>query len=138
MNADKISKIKSIYLQYANVISLKNAIRHLHFNATNDGSAHIEIDNEGKYNYIVTERGSELQRKFTDSLDCLLYWIFSTITFSLAMEYELKNRKEHEDFRRLLFCKQIELLNSISLKWGDRRKNEIQKILAENPYVDVT
>ena len=66
---------------------------------------HIEVDNAGRLNYVILERGQELERKTTDNLDDLLYWVFSGITFSMACDYELKNRIEMKDCRRMIFEK---------------------------------
>ena len=54
---------------------------------------HIEIDNIGLYNYVIVERGHELERKTTSNLNELLYWIFRSVTFTMACDYELKNRE---------------------------------------------
>ena len=52
---------------------------------------HIEVDNTGLLHYVIIERGQELDRKTTDKLDTLLYWIFASVTFSMARDYDLKN-----------------------------------------------
>ena len=59
---------------------------------------HIEID--GRYHFVVVERGLELERRTTTDLDEILYWIFDGVTSSLASRYEVRNRNPGEDFRR--------------------------------------
>jgi hypothetical protein len=66
------------------------------------GHPHIEVDHKG-YHYVVVERGTELERKSSDNLTDLLYWIFKDITFSMSVKFELQNRIEDQDFRVLLF-----------------------------------
>lgn len=48
---------------------------------------------------VVVERGIEWERRKTNDLDKLLYWIFANLTFSMAVEYELAHRVEGQDFR---------------------------------------
>lgn len=99
------------------------------------GTPHIEIDEKG-YNYVVSERGEEYDRKHTKDINKLLYWIFELIVFDMASEYELENRKPNEDFRRVLFSKEIELMESLDLQWAQWKRKEIDKVLNEHPYED--
>jgi len=96
---------------------------------------HIEVDKE-RYHYVVVERGQELERKSTTDFDELLYWIFVDTSHSLAFAYELKNRVEDQDCRRIAFPKQVELLGLISPHMAARRAKEIEQILASAPYDD--
>jgi len=98
---------------------------------------HIEIDRLGRLHYVVIERGQENERLTTTNLDELLYWIFYGITFSMACEYELKNRiEENQDFRRVMFAKQEELLGIINPLWKDKHQIEHQRILEKHPFDD--
>jgi len=82
---------------------------------------YIEMDNRGIMFFVISERGEENERKRTDNIDELLYWIFSGITFSMASNFELKNRIEDKDSRRLMFEKQEELLGILNNP-GDKKK----------------
>src|ERR1051325_7559594 len=78
------------------------------YGRTEDGARpHIEVDSHG-YHFVVVERGQELERFTTFELDDVLYRIFQSVTFSLAIDYELAHRVETQDFRRIGFQKQIE------------------------------
>jgi len=103
-------------------------------NSRHDGSHHIELDR--LYNWVVCERGSELQRRSTADLDELLFWVFSTVTFSMAVDFELAHRRSREDFRRQLFQKQEELLSKLSQPLADREARDHQAILQRNPFRD--
>lgn len=96
---------------------------------------HIEVDNL-KYHYVVVERGQELDRKSTNDFDELLYWVFSNATHNLAFAYELNNRIEDQDCRRIAFPKQVELLGLISPVLAARKDIEISEILRKVPYDD--
>lgn len=96
----------------------------------------IEIDNSLFYNFIVVERGQELEKRITLNLDDLLYWIFELITFDLASKFELQNRIENSDFRKILFKKQEELLSFISDEWKAKKLIEHNEILKIFPFQD--
>jgi len=96
---------------------------------------HIEVDGE-LYHYVVVERGQEISRHSSANYDDLLYWIFSDATHNLAFDYELNNRIEDQDCRRIAFPKQIQLLGKISLAMADRKRKEIEAILLRAPYDD--
>ena len=99
---------------------------------------HIEIDRLGRLHYVVIERGQEYKRVTTTNLDELLYWIFDSITFSMACDYELKNRKDEKlDSRRVMFAKQEELLGIINPLWKDKHHLEHLKILEKHPFDDL-
>jgi hypothetical protein len=99
------------------------------------GYPHIEVDGSG-YHYVVIERGDELDRKSTEHLPELLYWIFRDATHSMAFAYELNHRIEDQDCRRIAFPKQIELMSAISAEMGERAFREIQDVLRVAPYDD--
>lgn len=80
---------------------------------------HIEVTIEG-YNFVVLEKGQEVQRKITQNLDEILYWIFDGITFSMALKFEVKNRIESQDCRWVLFQKQDKLLGMLNILWQQR------------------
>jgi hypothetical protein len=96
---------------------------------------HIEINARG-YHYVVVERGNEIQRKTTHDIYELLYWIFSHITFNLAIEYERSHRIPSKDSRRLAFQKQEELLGILDEDWKRREEARHNQILEIHPFID--
>jgi len=98
---------------------------------------HIEVDNLGLLHYVVIERGQELDRKTTNKLDDLLYWIFADVTFNMACDYELKNRIEDKDFRRIMFDKQEQLLGQLNDIWKQTENEEHIRILKTHPFDDL-
>lgn len=101
------------------------------------GGSHVEVDSRG-YHLVSIERGQELSRHTTNDLDDLLYHIFASVTFSLASDYELAHRVESQDFRRILFQKQFELLSRLSPQWGERGRGDIQGTLRKYPFDDMS
>lgn len=100
-----------------------------------DGSAHVKIG-ENEYQIIVTERGRETSRRATKEKDEFLYWMLADLTLWMAVEFEVKHRIEKQDFRRLLFAKQLELLDKVNPKWVDKRRWEINETLQKHPFSD--
>jgi len=100
-----------------------------------DGSPYVEVSDA--YYFVVEERGVELERRKTDDLDELLYWIFDGVTFSISCDFELRNRKPGEDPRRQLFAKQEALLSQLSTRWSARKLDEHRAILTRHPFNDV-
>jgi len=121
--------------EYQRICRLLNIQDVLHTSPQNDGSAHLEVVN-AKFHYVVTERGSEFERKTTTEKDQLLYWFVSDLVFRLASNYELKNRIQGQSFRRLLFAKEIELMESLNKNWAEYKRLEIEEILKSSPYND--
>lgn len=101
-----------------------------------DAHPYIEVDDLFMY-YVISERGQEYERKMTDNLDDLLYRIFSNVTFSMACDYELKNRIEDKDCRRIMFDKQEQLLGQLNDNWRQKETAEHQSILKTHPFDDL-
>ena len=90
----------------------------------------------GKYHYVGMDRGEEVEHHKARDLTEIMYWVFETITFSIANDYELRHRNENEDPRRQLFSKQLELLGKISPQYRMAEEKEIKEILKEAPFRD--
>jgi hypothetical protein len=97
----------------------------------------IEVDKNGNFHYVKIERGKEFERKSTDNLDELLYWIFSDVTFWMAVKFELNNRIENQDNRRITFEQQEKLVGFISESWKQLIHNEHLRILENHPFDDL-
>ncbi|MBA4016514.1 MAG: hypothetical protein C0483_04945 [Pirellula sp.] len=106
-----------------------------HTVGTGFGDPHVEINSAG-YHYVVTERGQEYRRRTTTDAEELLYWLISDVVFDMASKYELQHRVPKQDGRRLMFQKRIELISTLSPEWAERKRAEIEAILAEHPYSD--
>ena len=102
-----------------------------------DATPNIEVDNSGLYHFVISERGTEYERKITSDIDELMYWIFSVVTFSMACDYELNNRIEDKDSRRIMFAKQEELFGILNRDWQERERKEHKSILINNPFDDL-
>lgn len=101
------------------------------------GYPHIEIDDLGRPSYVIVERGQEIERRTTNNIDDLLYWVFSSVTFSMATNFELKNRIEDKDSRRLIFEKQEELLGILNKTWSQKESEKHRLIISKYPFDDL-
>lgn len=97
---------------------------------------HIEVDKYGQLYYVIVERGEELRRDFAADTNDLLYRVFSGITFSMAVDFELNNRIDTEDCRRQIFSKQEKLLSTLDSDWKSRIEKEHQWVLRTHPFDD--
>jgi hypothetical protein len=86
--------------------------------------------------WVARERGEERERRIASSLDELLYWIFKSITFGMAVKHATTHRIQNQDFRRTLFAKQLDLMLCLSPDWRDKCSEEINYILLSVPYRD--
>jgi hypothetical protein len=100
-----------------------------------EGSPHVELV-DGKYDYVVTERGSELQRRTARDEDELLYWLMSDVTKGIAIRLEARHRRRGQDSRRQWFARDVELLGSLNPEWGERKRLEYIEVLSTYPFRD--
>lgn len=131
-----LSEIKNDVDKLAEQIDAKNCFYLPTYGYTNDfAKPHIEVNSLG-YHYVVVERGQELQRITTNSLDELLGNIFANVTFNLGCEYEVNNRIEYQDPRRIIFQHQVELLSQLSTEWAERETQRHAHLLQQYPLDD--
>jgi hypothetical protein len=109
---------------------------HPHIEVTHGEANNRETDHACMWHYVTVERGQELERKTTSDLDELLYLIFASVTFSMAVKYEGKHRVSGQDFRRIMFQKQEELLGELNENWQRREEEEHRLILEKHPFDD--
>jgi len=100
-----------------------------------DGAPHVELAG-GSYEYVVTERGRELERRTARDQDELLYWLMSDVTAGVAMRLDAKRLFRTGDARRWWFARNVELLRGLSPEWGDRKQAEYEQVLSKHPYRD--
>ena len=106
------------------------------FGRTEDGARpHLERDDRG-WHFVVVERGEELERRITGDRDEVLWLVFESVTFGVAVPYASRHRIPGQDFRRQLFARQEELLGRISGEWAARAARDHAATLAKHPFVD--
>lgn len=115
--------------KYAITISAPGYLLPSYGYSEHDSLPFIEIANGNQLYYVVIERGQEIKRVTAKDLDDLLYMAFDDITFTMATQYEMRHRKENEDFRIQLFSYQEALLGMINKNWQSRNRERHQKYL---------
>jgi hypothetical protein len=98
-----------------------------------DGSPHIEVA-AGKFQFVVTERGSEFERIKDLSADDVLYLLFEGVTQHMATRYELRNRLPGIDGRSVWFPYQERLMEGMNHSWGERLKEKHRRLLDDHPF----
>jgi len=93
----------------------------------------VEFKDDG-FDWVSSERGYDIFRKHTRSLDELLFWIVSDVAFNMAVEYELHHRISGMDSRRIIFEKYILELNKINAEWAEKASGQLDLILLSNPF----
>ena len=102
---------------------------------THSGAPHVEIVGD-EYHFVVTERGSEFERRKTRESDELLYWFVSGDVSQLARDWELERRVEGQDSRRWWFAKELEMLDALNPEWAKRKELHQNNVLKEHPFND--
>lgn len=131
-----IEEIQQEYARRAKNWAIEDPVLPIGTVPTHDGTPHLELGPTGEMFLVTTERGHETSRRNTHSIDELLYWIFKSAAYVRAWSYELQNRIENTDSRRIVFPKALEEIGKISSDWRDRLHSEQQKVLDENPFFD--
>jgi hypothetical protein len=131
-----LEDIKALVYSLAEKINAPQHLLPTYGRTVDSGHPHIEIDNNGQLYYVVVERGQELRRDFAVDINDLLFRVFEGVTFSMACDFELRNRIKNQDFRRQLFSQQLELLGILDKKWEIQQQRYHQQILAHSPFDD--
>ena len=127
--------IDQLAAEYSRLCGRLGVHRVLNTSPQHDGSPHVEYFG-GHYHYVITERGSEWKRQITSDKEELLFWLLRDVAFELACAFELRNRIEGQDFRRILFSKEIELMGQLRPEWGVHARAKIEEVLRRVPYRD--
>jgi hypothetical protein len=135
INILSLNEIENLVLQAAKKIDATPDLFPTYETIEGTARPAVKVDMFG-YHYIISERGALIKHTQTYDINELLYWIFKDITSNMASNYELHHRDNDKDFRRIMFYKQIELLNQIHDNFGAMRQKEISEILQEHPYDD--
>lgn len=101
-----------------------------------EGSGRPAIFVDDEYHYIISERGKELSHTKTKDLDRLLYLVFIDISFTEACKYELLNRDENIDSRRIVFKKQEDILGMLKKDWRSILVEKHKEIILRSPFDD--
>jgi hypothetical protein len=132
-----LAEIKTLVERLAEKINSPQQLLPIYGHSIDGAHPHVEVDTTGMLYYVIVERGQELKRNVAVDIDDLLYWIFADITFSMAVEFELKHRIEREDCRRQIFKQQEYLLGALSVKWQQSNIEKHQSILKSHPFDDL-
>lgn len=128
-----LSGLAAEFRSMAEHLDVEPYYKAFHTSPQHDGAPHVEM-RSGKFEFVVTERGSELERISGLDNDEVLYLLFEGITSIMATSYELRNRKPTGDSRAVWFPYQEKLMAGLRPSWGIRLKTEHEQILQKSPF----
>ncbi len=91
---------------------------------------------ESGYHFKILERGTLYHDDLTQSLFDITYWAIKGDVDEASAIYEAKNRNPNQDFRRIMFNKQLQYFESIGPEYVQRALTEIEIILNKAPFQD--
>jgi len=88
------------------------------------------------YHYAYSEKGKVRTHRISNDLFDASYWIFSDYIFQMALKYATRHQIPDQDFRRLLFAKELELFKVLGPNYLKRAEIAIDEVLKQEPYRD--
>jgi hypothetical protein len=100
---------------------------------TNDGVAHVEM-RKNTYEYIVTERGVEIERRQTHDANELLYWLACDLVSSIANSYAISQGKVGQEWLKIALEQELLVMQKLDPEWRRRLEGEssFQRRLAQS------
>lgn len=132
MEKPSLSGLAAEYRSMAEQLDVEPYYKAFHTSPQQDGTPHVEMKSE-KFEFVVTERGSEFERISGLDNDEVLYLLFKGVTSPMAISYELRNRRPTGDGRDVWFAYQEKLMAGLKPSWGVRLKAEHEQILQKFP-----
>ncbi len=132
-----LSGLAAEFRSMAEHLDVEPYYKAFHTSPQHDGAPHVEM-RSGKFEFVVTEHGSELERISGLDNDEVLYLLFEGITSIVATSNALRNRKPTGDSRAAWFPYQEKLMAGLRPSWGIRLKREHEENPAEVPTQPIT
>ncbi len=134
MHNYSLEEVQRLIYQYAKKIDIDKSKINLSCEKSYFAQPYLEII-DGRYHYVINEQGYEITRKVLENVEDFLYYFFESLVSEIAFAYELENRKENQDSRKVAFEKKIELMEKLNPLWKNRLESELYEILSKNPYI---
>ncbi len=93
-------------------------------------------DKKGYHFFSIGDRGKRNPEKVTKSLIEISYWIVKNPIRLMSINYEAKNRIKGQDYRRLIFQKELHLFKILGKAYMQKAECEINEILKNYPFCD--
>lgn len=100
-----------------------------------DATPHVEVGSTvtgaPRFDWVISERGSESERRRLDGAE-LLFVTVESLTYAMAQRAELRSR--NDDYSRWTWMQaHIALMARLDPKWGKRVAAHYAAVLAANP-----
>lgn len=136
-NTYSLQELRKQYLELVKDLEMDSNVEQYYKNffttPQHDGSLHIE-QYAAVFDVVRTERGIETLRISGLSSTDVLYHLCKKATWYIAVQYELKNRRDDVDSRFVWYPYQEELMEKLNPGWGERLKQYHQEVLKEHPF----
>lgn len=88
------------------------------------------------YHYAFTEKGRVSSHRISEDLFDVSYWIFTDQIFKMALNYATEHQQPNQDFRSVLFAKELELFGALGDNYLKRAQIAMDETLKDNPFND--
>lgn len=95
------------------------------------------FNRDNKYHVLFSEKGKIRSDIVTDEKREVLWNAVGVFSTNIIMNFAIRNREKGKDFRRALFAKEKEIFSLFGKDFEERKIEEIEEILKNNPYNDI-
>lgn len=95
------------------------------------------FNRDNKYHVLFSEKGKIRSDIVTDEKREVLWNALGVFSTNIIMNFAIRNREKGKDFRRALFAKEKEIFSLFGKDFEERKIEEIEEILKNNPYNDI-
>lgn len=95
------------------------------------------FNRNNKYHVLFSEKGKIRSDIVTDEEREVLWNAVGVFSTNIIMNFAIRNREKGKDFRRALFAKEKEIFSLFGKDFEERKIEEIEEILKNNPYNDI-
>lgn len=95
------------------------------------------FNRNNKYHVLFSEKGKIRSDIVTDEEREVLWNVVGVFSTNIIMNFAIRNREKGKDFRRALFAKEKEIFSLFGKDFEERKIEEIEEILKNNPYNDI-
>jgi hypothetical protein len=97
---------------------------------------YVYSNEQGYHIDAIGDRGGIVDEKLYNDLEEVFFRLCWDVISSISISYASKNRISGYDWRRIMFKKRLDILQTLGESFYQKGKIMIEEILKENPYDD--
>ena len=125
-----LPQIEGKIREYAAIIDAPEEFIPTFGSSNQSGLPHIEI-HDGRYLFIVCQKGDELSRESFDNTDELVFKVLQDISYSMASDLDYEGT-DTQNFRELFLDAQNNLMSKIYEYYSDEVKRKKKTLITED------